>query len=153
MGGDFLAPVVGILRLENAQFMAATRESGAAMKSMAAEGKLSAGGFGQAAERALKTISIASGVAAVASIKLATDFDSAMERIHTQAGASQAEVDRMKGKILDLAPKVGTGPEKLAESLYHVESVGLRGSKALETVAAAAKLAKVGNADLEQTTN
>src|SRR6266508_3061067 len=89
----------------------------------------------------------------VASIMLATKFDAAMERVHTQAGASQAEVEKMSGAMLDLAPKVGTGPEALAESLFHVESVGLRGAKALDTVAASAKLAKVGNADLEQTTN
>src|SRR6266540_2446022 len=92
--------------------------------------------------KALKGIAIASGGAAVASIKLATEFDSAMERVHTQAGASQAEVEKMSGAMLDLAPKVGTGPEALAESLFHVESVGLRGAKALDTVAASAKLAK-----------
>ena len=153
MPGDFLPPLVGILRLNNAQFMAATRESGAAMRKTQAEGKGAYATLGAGAEKALKGIAIASGVAAVASIKLATEFDSAMERVHTQAGASQAEVEKMSGAMLDLAPKVGTGPEALAESLFHVESVGLRGAKALDTVAASAKLAKVGNADLEQTTN
>lgn len=153
MAGDFLPPLVGILRLDNAQFMAATRESTVAMKQAQAEGKGAYATLGAGAEKALKAISVASGVAAVASIALATKFDAAMERVHTQAGASQAEVERMSGAMLDLAPKVGTGPEKLAESLFHVESVGLRGAKALDTVAASAKLAKVGNADLEQTTN
>src|SRR6266536_3091911 len=133
--------------------MAATRESTAAMKRTQAEGKGAYAGLGAGAEKALKAISVASGAAAVASIVLATKFDSAMERVHTQAGASQAEVEKMSGALLDLAPKVGTGPEALAESLFHVESVGLRGAKALDTVAASAKLAKVGNADLEQTTN
>src|SRR6266536_2281724 len=133
--------------------MAATRESTAAMKRTQAEGKGAYAGLGAGAEKALKAISVASGAAAVASIVLATKFDSAMERVHTQAGASQQEVEKMSGALLDLAPKVGTGPEALAESLFHVESVGLRGAKALDTVAASAKLAKVGNADLEQTTN
>src|SRR6266540_2981902 len=133
--------------------MAATRESGAAMRKTQAEGKGAYATLGAGAEKALKAISVASGVAAVASIMLATKFDAAMERVHTQAGASQAEVEKMSGAMLDLAPKVGTGPEALAESLFHVESVGLRGAKALDTVAASAKLAKVGNADLEQTTN
>src|SRR6266545_32579 len=153
MPGEYLPPLVGILRLDNAQFMAASRESGAAMRKTQAEGKGAYATLGAGAEKALKGIAIASGVAAVASIKLATEFDSAMERVHTQAGASQAEVEKMSGAMLDLAPKVGTGPEALAESLFHVESVGLRGAKALDTVAASAKLAKVGNADLEQTTN
>jgi len=133
--------------------MAATRESTAAMRKAQAEGKGAYATLGAGAEKALKGIAIASGAAAVASIALATKFDAAMERVHTQAGASQAEVEKMSGAMLDLAPKVGTGPEALAESLFHVESVGLRGAKALDTVAASAKLAKVGNADLEQTTN
>src|SRR6266487_4047477 len=133
--------------------MAASRESVGAMKKTQAEGKGAYATLGAGAEKALKAISVASGVAAVASIMLATKFDAAMERVHTQAGASQAEVEKMSGAMLDLAPKVGTGPEALAESLFHVESVGLRGAKALDTVAASAKLAKVGNADLEQTTN
>jgi TP901 family phage tail tape measure protein len=152
-GEGWLPPVVGLLRLDNAQFLAATRESTAAMKTTQAEGKGAYATLGAGAEKALKAISVASGVAAVASIMLATKFDSAMERVHTQAGASQAEVEKMSGAMLDLAPKVGTGPEKLAESLFHVESIGLRGAKALDTVAASAKLAKVGNADLESTTN
>ncbi len=152
-GEGWLPPVVGLLRLDNAQFLAATRESTAAMKRTQAEGKGAYATLGAGAEKALKAISVASGVAAVASIALATKFDSAMERVHTQAGASQAEVEKMSGAMLDLAPKVGTGPEALAESLFHIESVGLRGAKALDTVAASAKLAKVGNADLEQTTN
>ena len=153
MAGEYLPPVVGLLRLDNAQFMAASRESGAAMRKTQAEGKGPYASLGAGAEKALKAISVASGVAAVASIALATKFDSAMERVHTQAGAAQAEVEKMGPALLDLAPKVATGPEALAESLFHIESVGLRGAKALDTVAASAKLAKVGNADLEQTTN
>src|SRR6266536_3078903 len=102
------------------------------MRKTQAEGKGAYATLGAGAEKALKAISVASGVAAVASIMLATKFDAAMERVHTQAGASQAEVEKMSGAMLDLAPKVGTGPEALAAS---------------------AKLAKVGNADLEQTTN
>ncbi len=152
-GEGWLPPVVGLLRLDNAQFLAATRESTAAMKTTQAEGKGAYATLGAGAEKALKAISVASGIAAVASIALATKFDSAMERVHTQAGAAQAEVEKMGPALLDLAPKVATGPEALAESLFHIESVGLRGAKALDTVAASAKLAKVGNADLEQTTN
>src|SRR6266487_3766821 len=133
--------------------MAASRESVGAMKKTQAEGKGAYATLGAGAEKALKAISVASGIAAVASIALATKFDSAMERVHTQAGAAQAEVEKMGPALLDLAPKVATGPEALAESLFHIESVGLRGAKALDTVAASAKLAKVGNADLEQTTN
>src|SRR5690242_5262817 len=89
---------------------------------------------------------LAVGAAAVAyeSVKLASSFDQAMELIHTQAGASQAEVEQLKQKVLDLAPAVGMGPEKLAEGLYHVESAGFRGAQALDITAAAARDAALG---------
>src|SRR6266540_1322858 len=87
--------------------MAASRESGAAMRKTQAEGKGAYASLGAGAEKALKAISVASGAAAVASIMLATKFDSAMERVHTQAGAAQSEVEKMGPALLDLAPKVG----------------------------------------------
>lgn len=92
-------------------------------------------------------------VAAVAigteSVKMAANFDQAMELIHTQAGASQAEVEQLKNDVLKLAPAVGMGPEKLAEGLYHVESAGFRGKAALEITAAAAKDAAIGMGDMD----
>jgi TP901 family phage tail tape measure protein len=86
-------------------------------------------------------------------VKSANEFQRAMLLVQTQAGATAAEVQRMTPAILALAGPVATAPDKLATSLYHVESVGLRGAKALEAVKIAAEGAKVGNADLEETTN
>jgi TP901 family phage tail tape measure protein len=76
-----------------------------------------------------------------------------MELIRTQAGATQTEVNSMTQAILKMAPTVGTGPEELAAGLYHIESAGLRGAKALQVLQAAAEGAKVGHADLESVTN
>ena len=87
------------------------------------------------------------------SVTGAKDFSQAMELLHTQAGATQAEVDSMRGALLDLAPSLGTTPEILAAGLYHIESAGLRGAKALDILKIAAEGAKTGNADLESTTN
>lgn len=87
------------------------------------------------------------------SVDQAVKFQKAMTLIQTQAGAPVAEVKRMSSAILSLAGPVATAPEKLATSLYHVESIGLRGAKALDLVKLAAEGAKVGHADLEQTTN
>lgn len=85
--------------------------------------------------------------------KAATGFQDAMEQIHTQAGASQAEVNKMSKALLALGPAVGQTPTELANGLYHVESAGLRGAKALQVLATAAKGAAVGHADLESVTN
>jgi TP901 family phage tail tape measure protein len=86
-------------------------------------------------------------------VRSAIKFQSEMLLVQTQAGASAAEVKTMSGEILKLAGPVATAPEALANSLYHVESIGLRGAKALDVVRIAAEGAKVGHADLEQTTN
>jgi TP901 family phage tail tape measure protein len=83
----------------------------------------------------------------------AATYQSAMELVHTQAGASQAEVDSMSAALLKLAPEVGTNATALAAGLYHIESAGVRGSKALDMLRTAAEGAKVGQADLEDVTN
>jgi len=108
---------------------------------MAAMGKVAMLGLG-----------IAAAGVAYESVKLAAGFDQAMELIHTQAGASQAEVEKLKGAVLDLAPAVGIGPEKLAEGLYHIESTGFRGKEAMDILKAAAKDAAMGLADLDTVT-
>ena len=93
------------------------------------------------------------GLALKGTVTSAMDFQSAMELISTQAGGTQQEVDSMSKAILSMAGSVGTGPAALAAGLYHVESAGIRGAKALDVLRVAAEGAKVGNADLESVTN
>lgn len=83
--------------------------------------------------------------------KMSMDFEKAMEQVHTQAGASQKEVDTLRGKVLELAKAMPQGPNELAAGLYHIESVGLRGAKAMDALKVAAQGAAVGGADLEET--
>jgi TP901 family phage tail tape measure protein len=96
------------------------------------------------------------GVAAVAALgvsaKMASDFNQQMELVHTQAGASQKEVEALKNQVLALAPAVGFGPTALAEALYHVESVGYRGADAMSILKISAEGAAVGQASLDDTT-
>ncbi len=86
------------------------------------------------------------------SVKAATTFEASMARVQTMAGAGADELKKMSVSILDLAPKVGVGPDALAESLYHVESAGFRGSKALDMVTASAKLSALGQDDINSST-
>jgi hypothetical protein len=83
---------------------------------------------------------------------MAVHFQKSMEMVHTQAGAPQTEVDALSGKIIDLSNHVATGPNSLADSLYHAESAGFRMAAALDIVKASAQGANVGNSDLESTT-
>lgn len=86
-----------------------------------------------------------------ASVHMASDFQSSMELVHTQAGASQSEVDALSGSVLKLAGTVGQSPDKLAEGLYHIESAGFRGQAAMDILAAASKDAAIGMSDMETT--
>jgi TP901 family phage tail tape measure protein len=96
---------------------------------------------------------IAAGGAVVASAKIGTTFQQQMELIHTQAGATQTEVDTMSKAVQDLVHATGTGPIDLAKGLYHIESVGVRGAAALDILKASALGAKVGLADMETVSN
>jgi TP901 family phage tail tape measure protein len=86
-----------------------------------------------------------------AAVKMGADFDGAMERIHTQAGASQKEVNKLKGEVLDLAKHSAQGPTDLADALYRLEGAGLHGAKAMRALREASNLAAVGNARVEDT--
>lgn len=92
---------------------------------------------------------VAAGVAfSGASLKMASDFQSSMLLIQTQAGASAEEVKNMTQAVLDLAPAVGQTPQQLAQGLYFIESAGLSGAKALQVLKLSAEGAAVGHEEL-----
>lgn len=113
-------------------------------------------GFAQVGAGMLRVAGVAALAAAgavAASAKVGTSFQAMTELIHTQAGASQDEVDKMRVAIENMVHDVGTSPTELAKGLYHIESVGVRGSAALDILKASALGAKVGLADMESVTN
>ncbi len=57
-----------------------------------------------------KFVTLPTLLAAGAGLKLGVDFQSAMEQIHTQAGASQKEVDNLSVSVLNLAKRCRKGP-------------------------------------------
>jgi TP901 family phage tail tape measure protein len=115
--------------------------------------------FGAAAGLAAKGVA-AVGIAAVGvgleAVKMSTQFNHEMLRIRTDAGASTKELAAMKSGVLDLAASgasMGQGPMSLAQGLYHLESLGIRGSKALAALKLASQETAISGADLEQTTS
>ena len=88
---------------------------------------------------------------------MANSFQEAMERLHTQAGVGQAAIAPLSNAVLQLAGQVGESPSGLAAALYHVESAfqstGISGSQAMNLLRTAAEGARVGGADLVDTTN
>jgi TP901 family phage tail tape measure protein len=90
-------------------------------------------------------------------VKMASKFDSEMSLISTQAGVATDQMGTLKKGVLDIAAKVGTDPDSLAEALYHVESnfesMGITSAQALKLTETAAKGAAIGHANLVDVTN
>lgn len=102
-------------------------------------------------------LAIGVGAIGIKSIDMATQFQSSMETLHTQAGVAQSQIAGLSNGVLNLAGQVGFSPDSLAEALYHIESsfasVGITGPKALDLLHIAAEGAAVGHADLVDVTN
>ena len=153
----------------SAQYIAAQKASADAAESAAARQKAAAKAAADAQEAAAarmksvkealtgfadfgKMAAVAVGVVGYESVKMASNFDAAMERVHTQAKASQQEVDALKGSVLALAGPTAQSPMALADGLYHIESAGFRGQQALDMLHQAAIGATIGNANLGDVT-
>ena len=84
-----------------------------------------------------------------AAVKLSMDFQKSMTRIQTLVGKTESEINSMKGSVLDIAKDTAQAPKDLADGLYYLESAGLRGANAMETLNAVAKGSAIGLADME----
>jgi len=88
-------------------------------------------------------------------VKMSNSFSTEMLKIRTEGGASGKEFANMRQGVLDLAASgqsLGAGPVSLAQGLYHLESMGIRGSNALLALKLSAQEAAISGANLEQTT-
>lgn len=93
----------------------------------------------------LATLAVASGV-------MASHFNNDMLKIQTQAGGTAKDVKVLSGAVLTMK-NAQQGPDQLAESLYHLKSIGLDNADAMKDLRSASDLAAVGSSNLEATTN
>ena len=84
-----------------------------------------------------------------ASVKMSLDFKTSMTKIQTLVGHSKEEIAQMKTEVLGMAGQVAKSPVELAEGLYFLESAGLRGANAMETLEQVAKGSASGLGDME----
>ena len=84
-----------------------------------------------------------------ASVKMSLDFQTSMTKIQTLVGHSKEEIAQMKTEVLGMAGQVAKSPVELAEGLYFLESAGLRGANAMETLEQVAKGSASGLGDME----
>jgi TP901 family phage tail tape measure protein len=113
-----------------------------------------AGKFAAAAGAAAKAASgpLTMGLLAVggAAVKAAIDFDDSMSKIESLVGIAGDEVDAMKESVRALAGQTAQAPTKLADAMFFIQSAGLRGATAMETLEASAKAAAVGLGEVDQ---
>lgn len=88
-----------------------------------------------------------------ASAKMAMTFQQDMTYVRTQAGDTTDSISKLSTEVLDLAKKSQFSPDELANGLFHLASLGLRGADAMKALDTAQRLAAVGGASLEETTS
>jgi TP901 family phage tail tape measure protein len=92
----------------------------------------------------LTMLSVGMGAVAVASIKMSTTFQTELTKVANITEIGEEAFTRMRGAILKMAPEVGRGPNELAQGLYAIGSVGIRGAEALEALERSSKASAVG---------
>lgn len=104
-----------------------------------------------------KMLGLAVGAGLGYAVVKASEFQSSLTRLHTQAGVATSQLKSLGSGVLQLAGQVGFSPTSLTEALYHVESsfqsIGITGPKAMNLLRIAAEGAAVGHSDLVDTTN
>ena len=88
-------------------------------------------------------------LAGAASVKLSMEFQKSMTKIQTLVGKTGAEIETMKAGIMEMSTKTAKAPNELAEGLYFLESAGLRGANAMETLEQVAKGSAAGLGEME----
>ncbi len=145
MGASELAELYVVLRAVSSPMTRGFAEAGAAGESFTS--RLKSGPMTAMANMGKIVTEGALGVA-VASTKMAGDFQASMTRLVTSAGELPANLKTVSNGILKIATDTATSTRELSSGMYMIESAGFHGSKGLEVLRAAAEGAKAEGADL-----
>lgn len=127
----------------------AAADEAAASQARLAEQQARAATGSAALSKGMKFGALAVAAVGYESIKAAGNFESMTEHLVTDAGESQQNIGMIRSGMLALATATGTTTDQMAAGMYHVESAGFHGQKALDVLKVAAEGAKVGGADLD----
>jgi len=141
--GTTVARINTIVTANTAQFDASMRRA----QTTAGRFTAKAGAVAKAASGPLTLGLIGAGAAAV---KSAVQFDDSMTKIESLVGIAGSEVDKMKDSVRALSGETAQAPAQLADAMFFIQSAGLRGAVAMETLEASAKAASVGLGEVEQ---
>ena len=143
-----LPPVIATLFADTKEFMAKMDEAELKMGKFGAAADASGGKFGKFTQHASTAI-LGLGAALVAGgVDSALKFNESLDAIRNQAGASAAEVDYLKGVILNISDQTAISSENISSAFLQVEKAGIRGKAAYNLVDAAAKAAAITGGDV-----
>ena len=89
----------------------------------------------------------------VASVKMAADYEQAMNKVKALTGSTTTQMNEYDAGLKKLATDAGVAPKQLADGLYNVISAGYQGKDALKVLTLATEDAKIGMTDAGTTTN
>lgn len=144
-GSGLLPPVVAELIMDIQGFQAGADKAEAKMAMVADSGSAMWDKVGKATVLGAAAIG-------VASVKMASDFETQMTRLYTAAGAPKQAVQDSYGEVLKIGNSVGETGTAMAEALYHPVSAGLDLQTSLQAVKYSAEEAQISGASLDDTT-
>ena len=145
------SPVTAVLLADTKGYSAKIDEAGAKMDALGASTDTTSQKFSNFANKASTAIISAGLAAGAVSVKMASDFQTAMTSLVTGAGEAQKNIGLVSKGILNMGGQVGETPAQLAAGMYLIESAGYHGAQGLTVLKAAAQGASVGGADLATT--
>jgi TP901 family phage tail tape measure protein len=103
-----------------------------------------------AAGTALAFTGIVAGLG-IASIKMASDYQAALNQVQALTGSSQQQMDQYDAGLKQLAMDAGVGPTKLAQGLYYVISAGYQGADAMKILTLSTQDSVIAQTDAQIT--
>ncbi len=82
-----------------------------------------------------------------AAIKVASDFEKSMTSITALVGIAADEVKAMEGDVRSMAVEFGKSGSDAADAMFFIQSAGLRGADAMDTLEASLKASAIGLGD------
>ncbi len=87
------------------------------------------------------------------SVEMAGAFEQSTNLLITSANEVPKNIDLIRSGLLKMSVDTATSTDQLVKGMFNVESAGYHGADAIKVEAAAARGAKVENADLAATTD
>lgn len=96
-----------------------------------------------------RNITMPLGLAGVASVKMAMDFQTSLTKIQTLVGATAEQVKGYESAIRSISSTTATGQKELADGLFFITSAGFEGQQALDALEVSAKGAAMGMGEMQ----